>query len=133
MTPNIVELSRRLIEVVSRENRALQETDYRHVEVGLPEKQTCIQAMLEWWKDTQRRPRARSDEDASLIHNLAQLEGLLAENRLLLNHALEVQSRVMGLIAEAAREFAEVPAGYGARGAYASDPGTHAFAVCHRA
>jgi len=102
--------ARRLGEVLERENAALKAMDIRRATALLPEKSAAI-------ADLTASGEASGKENSA--HDLTalarKLENLAAENRRLLERAIVVQQRVIGIVARATASAAREPA-YGAQG-----------------
>jgi hypothetical protein len=114
----------RLADVLARENAALAALDLAAVTRCLPEKTAALQALAP----------ARADEAASTAARaaVARARALMAENRTLLERAMMVQNRIIGLIAGAMREAAG-GRGYRSDGQRASGGSATAYALSARA
>jgi hypothetical protein len=103
--------SRQLAQVLRTENDLLRAGDADGAARLLPQKQRAAQALRD------ALPGSSPDAEwAGLLRALAE------ENRTLLHHAMDVQARILEMVARAARSAAPGPVGYGARGALR--PGT---------
>lgn len=120
------DLARRLYDVVVRENQALREVDFARAGLLLPQKQACIDAL------SAARGEPLADQGL-LAEHVSLLDRALEENRVLLERAMQVQTRILGLLAQAARPESPGHVGYGARGAYSrSESTTDAMAIRQR-
>lgn len=102
-TPSLM-LAQRLADVLERENDALRAMDLRRAVTLLPEKSAAIAALADCG------PPA-----PDLVPMAARLNGLARENRQLLERAISVQQRVIGIILRAAASVAVAP-NYGLQG-----------------
>jgi hypothetical protein len=102
---------RRLAELLNRENAALAALDFRRATALLPEKTAAISDLTASHVAAGTLPSGHADLD--LIGR--SLAGLASENRRLLERAIVVQQRVIGIVARAAATAANEPA-YGAHG-----------------
>ena len=107
----------RLAVVLRAENDALAEADATAAARLLPEKLAAVEAV-----------RGAMPGPLPTLSNAARLRGLVEENGRRLALAIEVQSRILELVARAARAAAPGPLLYG-RGATAQGRGGVAFAV----
>ena len=103
----------RLAEVLQAENAALRAMDLARAAALLVQKQAALAA----FNATQTGGQAGPD----LRQAAAQLRAAADENRRLLERAISVQTRVLGIIAQAARAANPAP-NYGRSGAYAARP-----------
>lgn len=126
MTAPLLSAAARLVEVLKAENAALQALDAPAAAALLEEKLAAARALAE--AAAQRPASARqTPESAGLA---LQLRELAEENRRLLEHAILLQSRVLDMVARAARQGAAQTGGrYGASGAAAADRGAMALRV----
>ena len=102
-----------LADVLAVENAALRAVDIRRAAAMLGRKQAALAALT---SATAAGPEQRAAMQAAV----GRLRSLAEENRRLLERAIEVQSRVLGVLAGVARR-ARAP-GYGRSGAYATPP-----------
>ena len=131
MTPAHNERVARLLAVLGAENQALLAVDYTKVGAFAEEKRSAL-ADLEATVVAPTPPDA-SDPDCIRYRDLlAQLRQRIDENRTLLQRAIKVQNRIMGIVAQAARQ-AQLPSGYGSRGAQAATGAAKAVALIVRA
>jgi hypothetical protein len=106
MTQDLNDAAERLAGVLARENAALAASDLRGAAGMLEEKQQAAAAFVAAQPGTGTPPA----ELARRLRDLAQ------ENRRKLEHAMAVQRRIIGMIAQAVRATAPAPR-YGATGA----------------
>lgn len=112
----------RLERVLQAENAALQTLDMVALPALLPEKQAAAAGLA-----AAEAPPARTPEFAALAERL---RGLAAENRRLLERAIEVQDRVLRLVAGAAQQAGRRDAArYGAAGRPRPERGAVALAT----
>lgn len=111
MTERLVAALSRLTNVLVRENTALSKLDLRGAGALLPEKRDAAQAFA----DVQSAEPPGTAKRARLAEQADRLRTLASENRRLLEHALVVQTRVMGIVARASRPVVPAPR-YGATG-----------------
>jgi hypothetical protein len=117
----------RLAEVLRRENAALDVLDLGAAAGCLPDKQAALSALA-----TATGHDASAQVPPALIQAVRDLQSLAERNRRLLESAMAVQGRVIGLVAQAASRAMAHPR-YGAgpgRGPSGRPP---AFAVAARA
>lgn len=123
MTAPLLSAAARLVQVLKAENAALLALDAPAAAALLEEKLAAARGLAE---ASAQRPAARqTPESAGLA---LQLRDLAEENRRLLEHAILVQSRVLDMVARAARHGAAQSSGrYGASGAAAQHRGAAAL------
>jgi flagellar biosynthesis/type III secretory pathway chaperone len=117
MTPELIAAAVRLADTLAQENRALAALDLPRAAGMLDAKTRAMEAFAaaQALAAAGVRPADSRDEAEQLA---ARLRDLAQENRRLLEHAIAVQGRVIGLVARAA------PAGSGQADArYGSDGG----------
>ncbi len=124
MATPLLSAAARLVGVLTAENAALRALDAPAAAALLEDKLAAARALAE--AAAQRPAAARqTPESAGLA---LQLRDLAEENRRLLEHAILVQSRVLDMVARAARQGAAQSNGrYGASGAAAADRGAMAL------
>ncbi len=117
MTDDLLRTMTRLADTVAAENAALRALDLPGAARLLPEKQ-AVAALL-----TAARAAAGAGAKPSpaLRSAAARLRTLAEENRRLLERAIAVQTRVLGVLAGAARAANPAPR-YGRTGGYATRP-----------
>ncbi len=119
MAAPLLTAAARLVEVLTAENAALRILDAPAAAALLEEKLAAARGLAEV---SAVRPAApQTPETAGLA---LQLRDLAAENRLLLERTIQVQARVLDMVARAARQGAAQSGGrYVASGAAAPDRG----------
>lgn len=123
----------RLAAVLAAENAALAALDLPGAAAMLDAKQRAVEAFAALRPEPEARPAAPASP-AQWMTIGRQLIGLAAENRTLLERAIAVQARVLGVIAQAGRrESAAKAPGYGARGRLRAAPRPVAVAFSARA
>lgn len=122
---SLSDLARKLYDILVIENQALRDVDFRTAGQILPHKQACIDALVAARQQT-------SEAHGLLADGVVRLERALEENRLLLQRAMQVQSRIMSLLAQAARSDAPMGTGYGARGGYSQGDGASRAMAIHK-
>lgn len=116
----------RLCNVLAAENHALAALDFARIGVFHDEKRAALVALENLAADA-------VDPDATRDPLLEdRLQGLVTENRRLLERAIMVQTRIMAVLASAART-AQAPVGYGSKGRPPPSGGTGAVALILRA
>lgn len=110
----------RLAAILGRENEALRRGDLRTVAAWTAEKLAAAEAM------------AKSPHPAPDAERLQDLRALATENQRLLARALEVQQRVISIVATAGVKARTAP-GYGANGNLASGRAIAPFALSAQA
>ncbi|HEY1935280.1 MAG TPA: hypothetical protein VGG99_25015 [Acetobacteraceae bacterium] len=100
----------RLADVLARENAALAALNLRRAGALLQEKRDAAQALA----DAQAEPVTPAQR-TRLAGPADRLRALASENRRLLEHAITVQTRVLGIVARASRVLTPAP-GYRATG-----------------
>ena len=125
---------RALLAVLDRENDMLRALQYGALEHMTAEKRSALRALEQ--APASDAVDVVADHDANAIRRrqalVLALRGTLGENRRLLKQGMEVQGRIMALIAGAARRGA-APAGYGAKGSPARQTTIAAVALVARA
>ena len=114
----------RLAGVLARENAALAALDMAEVALCLPEKTAALAALVD--------ARTGDATPAAARAAVARARALMAENRTLLERAMMVQNRIIGLIAGAMRAAAG-GRGYRSDGQRAPAGAAAAYAVSARA
>jgi hypothetical protein len=126
MNDDLVTAAERLAEVLERENGALEVLDLAKAANLVPAKRLATQALA-----AARASAVIGPEPSPLVEVTLRLRGLAEENRRLLERAITVQSRVIGVIARA------MPPPTGARyapsGALTQGARSLAFALSARA
>lgn len=102
MNPNRLQASAALGDVLGQENAALKRLDFAAAAALLPAKESAIANLAACaGNEPAEAAPPPSPEDLSAARHLA---ALAAENRALLERAITVQTRVIGIIASAARQ-----------------------------
>ncbi len=115
MTPGLINAIETLADAVAAENAALQALDLPAAAALLARKQTAAASFAA------ARPAAAPTP--ALRAAAIRLRALADENRRLLERAIAVQTRVLGVLAGAARASNPAPR-YGRSGSYAARPAT---------
>ncbi len=114
----------RLAEALATENAALQAMNLPRAAALLAEKEAALAAF---------NAASRSGPATPALRQAAtQLKAAADENRRLLERAMTVQTRVLTIVAQAARSSKPAPSRYGRTGAYAPPP-TAGWALSARA
>jgi hypothetical protein len=132
MTPELIAAAVRLADTLSEENRALVALDLPRAAGMLEDKTRALEAFTaaQILAEHGVAGALASDWRAEAEQLAARLRDLAHENRRLLEHAIAVQGRVIGLVARAAPGKAAEQSGarYGADGGLAGrKPGAVAF------
>ena len=117
----------RLAEVLRRENAALDALDMAAAVGCLPDKQAALSALA-----AVAGHNAGAGAPPALVHAVRELQGLAERNRRLLESAMTVQGRVIGLVAQAASRAMARPR-YGAAPGRGPSGRPPAFAFAARA
>jgi hypothetical protein len=126
MTPAFIDAAARLADALARENQALTALDLALAASLLADKQRAADAFL--------AAQTLAPHDASVTRHpaardlAARLASLAEENRRLLERAIAVQGRVIGVLARAARPEASGYGSHGGRTAF-SRPGAIALSA----
>ena len=126
MTSRLHDAAHRLCEVLAAENSALVRLDFAQVGTFQDDKQAAL-AALNGLAAEAADPAAAKDPALG-----SRLQSMAAENKRLLEQAIMVQTRIMAVLAGAART-AQAPIGYGSKGGRPSPAATHAVALFVRA
>jgi hypothetical protein len=105
----LIVVVQRLAAVLDLENDALRAMDLRRAATLLPEKTAAMGDLTASGK-TQFGPA-----DPAVVSTARKLDGLMSENRRLLERAIAAQQRVIGIVVRAAASTA-VESSYGAQG-----------------
>ena len=127
MSQELIAAASLLVDVLAEENAALTALDLSRAASMLADKQCAVAGFL-----TARDAQGTAMEHAAIEPLARRLQSLSQENRTLLERAIAVQTRVIGVIARAAVP-AVAPAGYSARGATGHLARPTAFALFARA
>jgi flagellar biosynthesis/type III secretory pathway chaperone len=96
MTKQAIEAANRLADVLARENAALKRMDFHAAIALVPAKQA---ALAEMTRDGPPPPAA--SRFPGFQASAQRLRGLAEENRVLLERAITVQTRILGIVARA--------------------------------
>ena len=113
MTPGLIDAIDKLADAVAAENAALQALDLPAAAALLARKQTAAASLA--------AARPAASPTPALRAAATRLRALADENRRLLERAIAVQTRVLGVLAGAARASNPAPR-YGRSGGYAARP-----------
>ena len=130
MRNDLRQAAERLAAALDRENQILVALDFGAVAELLQEKRASLDVLRALVPDAETLALDAQDETARELAK--RLQSLAATNKHLLEHAIDVQNRVMAVLASAARQL-QVPRGYGARGNRAVVTAGQAYAVLVRA
>ncbi len=114
MTQDLLAATVRLAETLAAENAALDAMNLPRAAAMLAEKEAALAAFKAAQSSGRTTPALRQAAD--------QLRAAADENRRLLERAISVQTRVLGMVAQAARAVSPPPARYGRNGCYAARP-----------
>lgn len=109
MAKSLIMTAQRLADVLDQENAALRAMDLRRAVSLVPEKAAALAELTAAEGTT---PRTAHPD---LVLMAARLDGLAKENRVLLERAIGVQRRVIGIVVRAAASVAVAPS-YGQQG-----------------
>lgn len=127
MTTDLIEAGTALADVLARENEALTRLDFPAATALAPAKQAALQDLTQG-----REPPAAADRTPDLLALGRRVGSLAAENRALLERAIAVQTRIVGIIMRAAAK--PEPAGhYAASGVRHQPRKAQAMALSARA
>ena len=126
MTSRLHDAARRLCDVLEAENAALMRLDFGQVGAFQDDKRAAL-AALNGHAAEAADPTVAKDPVLG-----ARLRSVAAENKRLLEQAIMVQTRIMAVLAGAART-AQAPIGYGSKGRRPSQGGANAVALVVRA
>lgn len=130
MRDDLRQAAERLATALDRENDVLISLDFGAVAELLQEKRASLDVLRALVPDTAGLELDPQDPAARALAE--RLRSLAATNKHLLEHAIDVQNRIMAVLASAARQL-QVPRGYGARGDRSAVPAGRAYAVLVRA
>ncbi|WP_428487262.1 hypothetical protein [Rhodopila sp.] len=115
MTADLMQAAQTLADVLARENDALKRLDFRTAIALVPAKEAALLSITKG-----RSPAPATDRNPVLAALGRRLNSLAAENRALLERAITVQTRIVGIIVRAAAPPA--PAGRYAANGYKNQP-----------
>jgi hypothetical protein len=119
MSHDLVAATRILADTIAIENQALAGLDLTAAARLLPQKEAATAAFTAAQKIAKAN---RTSIDRKALRDAAQrLDAVTEDNRRLLERAIRVQNRVLGILASAARTSDPTPR-YGRSGAYAARP-----------
>ena len=98
MTQDLMTAAGTLADVLARENAALKRLDFSAAMALVPAKEAALLGVTNG-----RTPAPVSTRDPALLALGRRISGLVVENRLLLERAIAVQTRVVGIIVRAAK------------------------------
>lgn len=127
MTTDFFAAAAVLAETLAEENAALAALDLQRAAAMLPDKQRAAAAFV-----AVQTTHVVGSHRATAERLVRRLRSLVAENKALLERAIVVQGRVIGVIARAAAP-AVAPSGYGARGRTCHAGRPAAYALSERA
>ena len=130
MRNDVRQAAERLADALDRENEVLTALDFTAVAALLQEKRASLDVLRALLPDT--AGLELEPQDPAAWELAERLRTLAATNKHLLEHAIDVQNRIMAVLASAARQH-QVPRGYGARGDRSTIPAGRAYAVLVRA
>ncbi len=126
MTANWLHAAAALADVLARENAALQRLDFPAAVALVADKETALANLAAHDGEMQQQP-----PPAEAVTLGRHLHALAAENRTLLERAITVQTRIVGIIARAARP--PIARSYAANGHHSQPRRTAAMALSARA
>ena len=97
MTPDLVAAANALADLLARENAALKRLDLSAAMAVVPAKEAALLSIT-----SGRIPAPAANRDPAMLALGRRISGLVAENRQLLERAIAVQTRVVGIIVRAA-------------------------------
>ena len=114
MTQDLLAATVRLAETLTAENVALEAMNLPRAAAMLAEKEAALASF--------KAAQTSSPNTPALRQAASRLLAAGDENRRLLERAIAVQTRVLGIVAQAARAANPAPARYGRTGSYAARP-----------
>ena len=130
MRNDLRQAAERLAAALDMENDMLISLDFSAVADLLQEKRAAMAGLHALMPDTAEFDLDTNDPAAREL--AARLQSLAARNKHLLEHAIDIQNRIMAVLARAARQV-QVPRGYGARGDQPAVTAGRAYALLVRA
>ncbi len=123
---DLINVTKRLINVLERENEMLRERKHSELTMILDEKETIArvyQARVMGLEENPEMLAGVPDEDREMLRELAQkIDTLMAENGRMLKVAITVSKRVVDLVAEAVAEASQKSGVYSGKGSTVSAP-----------
>jgi hypothetical protein len=126
MTANWLRAGAALADVLARENAALQRLDFPAAVALVADKEAALANLAAHGEEMQQQP-----PPAEAVTLGRHLNALAAENRTLLERAITVQTRIVGIIARAARP--PTARSYAANGQHSQPRRAAAMALSARA
>lgn len=126
MSQVLIEAADRLATILERENEALRRGETRGIGEAAREKQAAAAAVAALLGGSHRA------DDATQVAAVTRVRAVAAENQTLLARALEVQERLIGIVASAGLRARAAPR-YGANGNLAMGRVTSPFALSAQA
>lgn len=102
MNPDLIDAALSLVQILAQENDALRSFDLRYAASLTDGKARAIEAFVSAQTKQDRSKTAGPAQREAVIEMAARLRDLVAENRRLLERAIGVQQRVIGVVARAA-------------------------------
>jgi flagellar biosynthesis/type III secretory pathway chaperone len=102
MNPDLIDAALSLLQVIAQENEALRSFDLRHAASLTDGKARAIEAFIAAQIRQDRAKKTDPAQREAVLEMAARLRDLVAENRRLLERAISVQQRVIGVVARAA-------------------------------
>jgi|UniRef100_A0A8J4M662 flagellar biosynthesis/type III secretory pathway chaperone len=135
MNADLTDAAISLVQVLAQENDALRTLDLRHAASLTDAKARAIEAFSRAQSKQERRPTPLTPAQRTAIEEMAaRLRDLVVENRRLLERAIGVQQRVIGVVARAAPHAIAAQNGrYGADGTLTARRKMPAVALSARA
>jgi hypothetical protein len=127
MSQELIAAARLLADTLAEENAALTALDLPRAASMLADKQRAVTGFL-----TACDAERNTTPNATIAPLAQLLQSLLEENRTLLERAIAVQGRVIGIVVRAAAPGV-APWGYSAQGTLGHHARPTAFALCARA
>lgn len=135
MNADLTDAALSLVQVLAQENDALRTLDLRHAASLTDIKARAIEAFARAQSKQDRRPIPVTRAQRTAIEEMAaRLRDLVIENRRLLERAISVQQKMIGVVARAAPQaMAAQNSRYGADGTLTERRGMPAVALSARA
>ncbi len=130
MNQTLHDAADRLARILETENAALVDLDFNRVGSFVNEKRAALDALNALSPPPSGAPTGMKDPAHQAVAR--RLQHATSENKRLLEQAIAVQTRIMAVLAGAARQAQALP-GYGAKGHRARSVSTSAVALIVRA
>lgn len=118
---DLVSVTTRLIDLLERENEILRERRHNDLHLLLDEKETIgrvYQARIMGLQENPEQLKECAEPDRAALKDLAnKVDGLIAENALMLEAAILASRRVVDMVAEAIRDTSNRAGTYSRKGA----------------